>query len=394
MANIFRRIGFVLAPRLDVTWATPPALEPGWEGHVHKAAHQFQFEPLEVKERDGRPACQLRSIGPTHSMGTRVRDFTLFVSNSLKIPKAHRRQNSLEIRSPRSILTGLVTVLIVLGVLFVVAFGVWKIFLWWSASRTFERSLVVFGPVVFVILFFLAAYLSDADGDVRKPFDKTFHPLSEKEQEHFRRIEERDLLLSAARVRRLPASGDSSIEAEAEAEAEARLVAREGLDYRVRTIRDDRDQLWIRGKHAFLIACVFLVASLVGPATAVWLLIHSHDWHYLLASVSLAAVPLAIGLALLRHDNKIRDQHRDAETELAVLDRLQLALDYAAADSTERQAETRRQVIQQLVQPPKPEAKTVRRRKSQKVDKKTSVDVGAVVEKATDAIRAALKTSE
>lgn len=386
MATFVQKLGSILRTKLAVKWGLPPKLDPGWEGHVHKAAHDFHFEPLEVRERDGRPFCRLRNVGPTHSIGPRVRDLALAVSDALEIPAARRSQTVLEVSSPRSALTSFITILLLLIPAAAVGFGIWKLVLWWSETRSVERSAIVLGPIAFVALAILAASLSGGEDVIRKPFEKAFDPG-------------RRARIRAAEQRAIAGLPPEDFESALEVteghilEAEAKFKALEGLDYRTRSIRDDRDQLWVRARQAFLIACFFLFFSLAGPGTAVWLLVRSQDWHYLLASVSLSAVPLAIGLALLRHDNKLRDQHRDAETELAALDRLQLALDYAAVDSEETQLETRRKVIQQLIQPPVP-IPLKRRRKKKGAEDAEDIGVGTVLDKATEAVKSVIGKGE
>jgi hypothetical protein len=51
--------------------------------------------------------------------------------------------------------------------------------------------------------------------------------------------------------------------------------------------------------------------------------------------LSLAAVPLGIGTALLRHDTRLREQYQDSAREVASLERYELALDYARIASSE-----------------------------------------------------------
>jgi len=132
----------------------------------------------------------------------------------------------------------------------------------------------------------------------------------------------------------------------------ARLeLARISLRMRASSMRSDADRLWSRSQWAYRAACGFFGLSLAGPVVAATLLLTTTnpDWHFMFGGLSLAAVPLAIGTALLRHDTKLREQYQDAARDVASLERYELALDYSRISSQKTYQTTMQQVITQLL---------------------------------------------
>ncbi|MDC0711830.1 hypothetical protein POL68_25395 [Stigmatella sp. ncwal1] len=132
----------------------------------------------------------------------------------------------------------------------------------------------------------------------------------------------------------------------------ARLeLARIALRSRASSMRGDADRLWMRSVWAYRGALGFFLLAIAGPSVAAFLLLASQnpDWHFMFGGLSLAAVPLGIGTALLRHDTKLREQYQEAARDVASLERYELALDYARIASLEIYQRTMQQVITQLL---------------------------------------------
>ena len=139
---------------------------------------------------------------------------------------------------------------------------------------------------------------------------------------------------------------------EEEPKLRARLeLARIALRSRARSMRGDADRLWQRSVWAYRGAFGFFLLAIAGPGVAAALLLKSAnpDWHFMFGGLSLAAVPLGIGTALLRHDTKLREQYQRAAHDVASLERYELALDYARIASPETYQATMQQVIAQLL---------------------------------------------
>ncbi|NRD67678.1 hypothetical protein HRD49_38695 [Corallococcus exiguus] len=422
MTEWFRQF---IGVRLTVSIPRPTPLLPGWERQVRKAAESNGLDLLDATSSEDRLMLRLFDRGSRSTVGPRTRDFAQATMDALSIPAKNRSLAELSVMSPRVLLqkgaTWFAIALPVTGLIY----GIWRLllwtFYWWLATRSIERSLVVIAPFVFAGLVVAAAYLSDSANDIERPFQRAFGDKTNPSTSR-RRLSDGTYLHSDGRIIRHDSAGhllevaskssdpntDPSLlsastevpfgitEDYPEPEQIVQLDASAKLRSRTTSIRDDRDLLWVRAQRAFQLACFFLFLSTGGPGVAVWLLVTSRDWHYLLASISLAAVPLAIGLALLRHDNKLREQHRDAESELAALDRLQLALDYAQGDTKDTQRETLRKVIGQLLRPSKPASRPESRRPS-KTSEKDADDgsiVGNVFEKAADSVAAVLKKGD
>lgn len=411
--------------RLTVSVPRPTPLLPGWERQVRKAAEAKDLELLEATSSEDRLTLRLLDCGNRSTVGPRTRDFALAAMDTLSIPAKNRSLADLSVRSPRVLLQKGATWFAVALPMAGLAYGLLRlllwVFYWWSATRSVERSLIVIAPFVFAGLVVAAAFLSGSANDIERPFQRAFGgrnniPMSR------RRLPDGTYVFSDERMLRYDSEGHlleirgqppdlstepqvsdptgeappGTVQEQLEPVQVAQLEASAKLRSRTTSIRDDRDQLWVRAQRAYQLACFFLFLSIGGPGVAVWLLVTSRDWHYLLASISLAAVPLAIGLALLRHDNKLREQHRDAETELAALDRLQLALDYAQGDTEDTQRETLRKVISQLLRPskPAPRPEPRRSRKTGGEDADDGSTVSTVFETAADAVAGALKKGD
>jgi hypothetical protein len=129
-------------------------------------------------------------------------------------------------------------------------------------------------------------------------------------------------------------------------------LARIRLRGRASSMRGDADRLWRRSLWAYRGAFAFYcIAIAIGPAVAARLLLMKEqpDWHFMFGGLSLAAVPLAIGTALLRHDTKLRDQYQEAARDVALLERYELALDYSQLTSSGNYQKTIQQVVSQLL---------------------------------------------
>lgn len=128
-------------------------------------------------------------------------------------------------------------------------------------------------------------------------------------------------------------------------------AARISLRMRAGRMRSDADDLRDRSVWAYRGALFFYLLSIAGPGTAATLLLNSGtlDWHLMFGGFGLAAVPLTIGTALLRHDTKLREQYEKAATNVATLERYELALDYARIGAQPSYDVTLQQVITQLL---------------------------------------------
>ncbi|WP_434384731.1 hypothetical protein [Melittangium boletus] len=128
-------------------------------------------------------------------------------------------------------------------------------------------------------------------------------------------------------------------------------LARIALRMRATSMRGDADRLWRRSSWSYRGACTFFLLSLAGPTVAAVLVLDSTapDWHFMFGGLSLAAVPLGIGTALLRHDTRLREQYQESARDVAELERYELALDYARISSDASYQATLQQVIAQLL---------------------------------------------
>lgn len=128
-------------------------------------------------------------------------------------------------------------------------------------------------------------------------------------------------------------------------------AARVSLRMRAGRMRRDADQLWQRSVWAYRGAIGFFLLAIAGPTVAATLLLKAVtlDWHVMFGGFGLAAVPLTIGTALLRHDSKLREQYKEAARDVATLERYELALDYARIGPQASYDATLQQVITQLM---------------------------------------------
>jgi len=155
---------------------------------------------------------------------------------------------------------------------------------------------------------------------------------------------ERQAVQERALVRQMAGEEDPKMRARLE-------LARIALRMRASNMRGDADRLWRRSVWAYRGAFVFFLLAIAGPGVAAALLLKSpsSDWHFMFGGLSLAAVPLAIGTALLRHDTKLRDHYQESARDVASLERYELALDYARIASADTYQETMQKVILQLL---------------------------------------------
>ncbi|KFA87553.1 hypothetical protein [Archangium violaceum] len=86
-------------------------------------------------------------------------------------------------------------------------------------------------------------------------------------------------------------------------------------------------------------------------ATLLFLRGAAAEWYLMFGGVGLAAVPLFLGAAMLRHEAKLREQYREVSREVANLERLDLALEYARIESEagSTHAKALDQVVTQLL---------------------------------------------
>ncbi|MBZ4370131.1 hypothetical protein [Corallococcus sp. AS-1-6] len=143
-----------------------------------------------------------------------------------------------------------------------------------------------------------------------------------------------------------------TVETEEDPKLIARLeLARIALRSRASLMRGDANRLWQRSIWAYRGAFIFFLLAIAGPGVAAAIVLNSSnpDWHFMFGGLSLAAVPLGIGTALLRHDAKLREQYQQAAQDIASLERYELALDYAHISSQETYQLTMQQVINQLI---------------------------------------------
>jgi hypothetical protein len=131
--------------------------------------------------------------------------------------------------------------------------------------------------------------------------------------------------------------------------AERIRLARNTLHVRTARIQEDMAQFWSRSRAAYRLSRFFFLLACIGPAAGFGLAIWFMEWHYLFANLSLAFIPFSIGVALLKHDNNLREQHQAAAQEIVTLNRLQLALDYAQLDSNETYRQTLLKIIDYLL---------------------------------------------
>ncbi|HYO52356.1 hypothetical protein [Archangium sp.] len=189
------------------------------------------------------------------------------------------------------------------------------------------ETVVAFTGIIFGLFGIIAIFGSN----IRREFATEF-------QKDLQAVQERALVQQVA--------------GEEDPKMQARLeLARIRLRSRASSMRGDADRLWKRSLWTYWGALFFFVLAIAGPGVAATLLLNSTnpDWHFMFGGLSLAAVPLGIGTALLRHDTKLREQYQEAARDVASLERYELALDYAQIASLKTYQATMQQVIVQLL---------------------------------------------
>lgn len=156
-------------------------------------------------------------------------------------------------------------------------------------------------------------------------------------------------------------------------------------------MRRDADQLWQRSVWAYRSALAFFLLAIAGPTVGATLLLRATalDWHLMFGGLGLAAVPLTIGTALLRHDTKLREQYKEAARDAATLERYELALDYARIGAQPGYDAALQQVITQLLT--LPPASTAPAALGLKEDVESQVAITAVATKLVDAVTTTLE---
>ncbi|SEM56076.1 hypothetical protein SAMN05444354_118163 [Stigmatella aurantiaca] len=169
-------------------------------------------------------------------------------------------------------------------------------------------------------------------------------------------------------------------------------AARVSLRMRAGRLRRDADQLWQRSVWAYRGALSFYVLSIAGPGMAATLVFRADtlDWHYMFGGFGLAAVPLTIGTALLRHDTKLREQYEKAANNVATLERYELALDYARIGAQPSYDATLQQVITQLLTLPPATPGAAATSPGGKEDVESQAAITAVATKLVDAVTTTL----
>lgn len=328
--------------RITITWPAPRTWPDGWEPALRAAARGADLSTERLVVENDKVVATFRNEGRRASLGSRINDLALTGAEQMAVPEERRRLISLDVYSPLVLLKSMVVAAIVVTVIGLLVAAVWGAISWWRDNPSTGRSVAVFGPLALIGFGILVAFISSSETDIRRPFERTQAELQRR-----RRSQPSG---DRAEVQHPVGTDPAFLEAESLL-LEHERVSLDSLQVRTRAIRDDRDLLRDRAQSAYRLACLFLLLALGGPVFAGWLLFSRGDWHFLLASLSIAAVPLAIGLALLRHDTKLREQHGEAEAQLEVLDRLNLALEYARTAGKEVYSETLRQVIAALLKP-------------------------------------------
>jgi hypothetical protein len=102
-------------------------------------------------------------------------------------------------------------------------------------------------------------------------------------------------------------------------------------------LQKEIEELGKRAGRAFQAGLVLCISALSGPGIALYQISKHADWHYLLGGSAVAAVLLGAGAALLRHDNKSREQIQVAKSEYLYFSRLATGL--ACAQSLKQKAD-------------------------------------------------------
>lgn len=180
-------------------------------------------------------------------------------------------------------------------------------------------------------------------GDERKAAAERARIQAENSEERFRTISHTTVLLAAGSLfvtvmyyLRSRRQSERRVESAERARIAARNTAsprslqEKAIDAYTERLRDGIDGLRARAFVSFVPGLLLCVAALSGPLIAYQLATVRGDWHFMLGGSTIAAVLLAAGTALLRHDNKIRDQIQAAQGELLYFSRIKTGLDCAA----------------------------------------------------------------
>jgi hypothetical protein len=108
-----------------------------------------------------------------------------------------------------------------------------------------------------------------------------------------------------------------------------RLLQETAIDLYAQKLRFELDGLRTRALISFIPGLGLCLAAIAGPVMAIRLAETEHHWEFMLGGTTLAAVLLAAGTALLRHDNKLREQVQESRSELLYFSRLKTGLDCA-----------------------------------------------------------------
>lgn len=115
-------------------------------------------------------------------------------------------------------------------------------------------------------------------------------------------------------------------------------------------LRRHLDGLRRRAFWSFLPGALLCLLSFVGPLESYVLCSrYAGRWEFMLGGSALAAVLLAAGSALLRHDHKIRALVESSQSELHYFDRIKGAMDLAASDGRDTYRTTLKAIVQQLI---------------------------------------------
>jgi hypothetical protein len=94
-------------------------------------------------------------------------------------------------------------------------------------------------------------------------------------------------------------------------------------------MQTEADRLWQRSVRVGRTAIGFFILAMAGPAVLACLLIRSIgvEWYLMFGGFSLAAVPLFIGMEMLKHAAKLLEQYREVARNVEHRERLDFALE-------------------------------------------------------------------
>jgi hypothetical protein len=117
---------------------------------------------------------------------------------------------------------------------------------------------------------------------------------------------------------------------------EDRALQESAIELHAQQLRTEINGLRARALASFIPGLLLCICSLIGPLIAFRLAEKHGKWEFMIGGSTLAAVLLAAGSALLRHDNKVRDQIQASQSELLYFSRLKTGLDCAATLSADQ----------------------------------------------------------